>query len=261
MMFLKAENFPADDRKIVHGFFTRQGGVSEGLYASLNCGFGSMDKPEAVLENRNRVLAALGQGQLLIVHQIHSSECETVDAPWRRGDEPKKDAMATDRSGIILGILTADCGPVLFHGLKKNGSPVIGAAHAGWGGAVRGVLENTVQAMLDLGAERDSLQAALGPCIGPGSYEVSEGFQRPFMHHNPGAMEFFKPAHKSGHYMFDLPSYIKFRLEESGVGRIEILRRDTCAEAEHFFSYRRSQIRGEPDYGRQISVIAIADVG
>ncbi len=256
-MFLTAEGF-CGGQEIAHGFFTRNGGVSEGIYRSLNCGYGSADDPEAVTENRRRVVEALGDGQLLTVHQIHSAECVIVREPWERGGEPKLDALATDQAGVILGILTADCGPVLFHGMKKGGSPVIGAAHAGWGGAVGGVLENTIAAMLDLGAEKASLRAALGPCIGPGSYEVSEGFQRPFVHHHSGAVEFFRKTEKDDRYMFDLPSYIEFRLRGAGVTRIVTLRRDTCAEPDHFFSYRRSQLQGEPDYGRQVSVIAIA---
>ena len=253
-MFLTAQNFDGD--KIIHGFFTRNGGASEGIFASLNCGYGSGDKSEDIIENRKRVAEALGVENLLTVYQIHSPLCAMVREPWERGNEPKVDAMVTDRPGLMLGILTADCGPVLFQGTKHDGSPVIGAAHAGWGGAVGGVLENTIQAMLDLGVDKESLRAALGPCIGPESYEVSDGFEEPFLAHDARAARFFKKG-RAGHAMFDLPSYIEFRLSNAGISSVSILRHDTYKEESEFFSYRRATHRGEKDYGRQISVIAI----
>ncbi len=254
-MFLTADIWQSDD--IAHGFFTRRGGISNGLYDSLNCGYGSSDDLDSVTENRARVARALGGERLLTVHQIHSADCVMVHEPWARGHEPKLDAMATDHPGVILGVLSADCGPVLFHGYKDDGSPVIAAAHAGWGGALRGVLENTLQAMTRLGARPITIRAALGPCIGMKSYEVSDGFEKPFLHHDERAVRFFRDAAKPGHKMFNLPGYIKFRLEESGVAHIGDLARDTCAEASDFFSYRRSRLNGEPDYGRQVSAIMI----
>jgi YfiH family protein len=232
--------------------------VSEGIYTGLNCGFGSADNPGHVAENRKRVATAMGgKDRVLTVHQIHSAECMTVHEPWARGDEPKLDALVTDRPGIILGILTADCGPVLLHGLKHDGSPVIGAAHAGWGGALNGVLENTLQAMTRLGARPVTIRAALGPCIGPRSYEVSDGFEAPFIKHDDRAVKFFREGSRPGYRLFNLPAYIKFRLDEAGVHEVSVLANDTCAEEQDFFSYRRSRLRGEPDYGRQISTIMI----
>lgn len=252
-MFITAENLTS----IPHGFFTRKGGVSTGLYESLNCGYGSLDTRDHVTENRRRVTKALGGGsRILTVHQTHSAECVTIHEPFLPGNEPKADAMVTDRSEIILGILSADCGPVLFHGRKADGSSIIGAAHAGWGGAVKGILENTIQAMRSLGAGR--LSAAIGPCIGPLSYEVSTGFEQPFLSDDPKTSRFFTPGKRAGHQMFDLPAYIKFRLQRSGIDNIWIANRDTCAENETFFSYRRSVLNKELDYGRQVSAIVIS---
>lgn len=176
--FMMDELLPA-----THGFFGRRGGVSTGLYDSLNCGAGSDDKAENIQENKKRVLQAMGgsdDSTLVTLHQIHSADCVDVQGSWENGKVPEADAMVTDRSNCALGILTADCGPVLFYGEKDDGRPVVGAAHAGWGGALRGVLENTVSKMKEKGARPESLRAVIGPCIGPDSYEVSEDFTAPF---------------------------------------------------------------------------------
>lgn len=247
--------------RIKHGFFGRQGGVSENLYASLNCGPGSDDKAESVRENRQRVAGHFGAtaDQIATLWQIHSADCLIVDAPVTATGEqrPKGDALVTDRAGLVLGVLTADCGPVLFAGEKADGAPVIGAAHAGWGGALKGVLESTVERMQEAGAGLETIRAAVGPCIGPASYEVSAGFEAPFLEHDPEDERFFKEARKEGHLMFDLPGYIASRLAQAGVKQVTITGHDTFADEERFFSYRRTTHRQEPDYGRQISAISI----
>lgn len=242
-----------------HGFYGRRGGVSSGLYDSLNCGLGTQDDSDAVHENRSRVAGEFGLSaeQLVTTYQCHSAACTYVDAPFS-GGRPKVDAMVTDKAGLALGILTADCGPVLFAGRKANGAPVIGAAHAGWGGALRGVLENTLQAMGEAGAAWGSIRAAVGPCIGPASYEVSAGFDDPFLKDDPQAEKFFKAGRREGHLMFDLPGYIAFRLARAGVSQVEIAGVDTYRNEADCFSYRRTTHRGEADYGRQVSVIAIS---
>lgn len=247
---------------IKHGFFGRQGGVSEGIYDSLNCGPGSYDSPEAVQENRTRVAGHFGMNadHLISLWQVHSPDCLIIDGPVPSGDDrPKADAMVTDKAGWVLGTLTADCGSILFAGEKSDGSPVIGAAHAGWGGALRGVLESTVETMEKLGVELDTIRTTVGPCIGPKSYEVSIGFEAPFLERDPEDEHFFREAQKEGHLMFDLPGYIASRLAQAGVRQVTITGYDTFAEEEKFFSYRRTTHRGEPDYGRQISAIAITD--
>lgn len=245
---------------IKHGFFGRQGGVSEGIYSSLNCGAGSNDSPESVQENRRRVAKHFGVkvDQLISLWQVHSADCLVITAPVPSGDDrPKADAMVTDKAGWVLGALTADCGAVMLAGEKADGAPVIGAAHAGWGGALGGILESTVERMQALGVELNTIRAAVGPCIGPKSYEVSIGFETPFLERNPEDEHFFREARKEGHLMFDLPGYIASRLAQAGVKQITITGHDTFAEEESFFSYRRTTHRGEPDYGRQISAIAI----
>lgn len=247
---------------VSHGFYGRKGGVSGGIYTSLNCGPGSGDDPAAVGKNRSRVAMDLGADpeKLISLWQIHSPDCLRVDGPVGTGDDrPKGDAMATDVPGVALGVLTADCGPVLFEGVKADGRPVIGAAHAGWGGAMRGVLEATVAQMESLGASRASMRACVGPCIGPASYEVSAGFETPFLNHNAEADMFFKGARREGHLMFDLPGYIAFRLAGAGVGQVMITGIDTYKEEDRCFSFRRATHRGEGDYGRQISAIVIRD--
>lgn len=242
---------------VPHGFFGRTGGVSMGIYNSLNCGIGSDDDAGHIIENRRRVRDALGAEHLLSLRQVHSALCHRVDHPWDDDTRPEGDGLVTDRPGVALGVLSADCGPVLFYGEKADGSPVIGAAHAGWGGALRGVLENTVQAMVGLGAGLTTIRAALGPCIGPRSYEVGADFPEPFIAHDPQSDHFFRPARRDGHVLFDLPGYIAFRLAGAGVGRVSICGIDTYTQEADYFSYRRATHRGESAYGRQISALVI----
>lgn len=257
--YVTESNFP-----VRHGFFGRHGGVSEGLFHSLNCGFSTGDVRENVVENRDRVAEAIGTApeMLVTVHQVHGNECIYVPQNWE-ADPPKADAMVTDVPGLALGILTADCGPVLFCGEKGDGSPVVGAAHAGWGGALRGVLENTVKAMLKTGCSQDSLRVVIGPCIGPESYEVSDSFVGPFLEQDQDNARFFKSGalQRKGHTMFDLPSYIRKRLETAGVGYIYEMAIDTYSHEMEYFSHRRMTHRNEPNSGRQISVAMIKEYG
>ena len=260
MIIVEDKNLNGAGGKIRHGFFGKQGGVSTGIYKSLNCGPGSDDSPEAVQVNRNIIANKMGvtADRLLSVWQIHSPDCLTVTGVIPSGEaRPQADSMVTDQAGLALGILTADCGPILFAGEKADGSPVIGAAHAGWGGALKGILESTVDGMVALGAEVKTIRAAVGPCIGPASYEVSAGFEKPFLERNPEDEHFFKAAQKEGHLMFDLPGYIASRLAQKGVTQVTITGVDTYSEEDKFFSYRRKTHKGEPDYGRQMSVITI----
>jgi hypothetical protein len=244
--------------RIRHGFFTREGGVSVGLYASLNCGYGSADDPDAVTENRRRAAARLGveADRLSAVHQVHSPTCVVVETPFARGTAPKADAMATRVRGLALGILTADCAPVLFADAEAG---VVGAAHAGWKGAVGGVIDATVEAMVGLGAERRRIAAAVGPCIARHSYEVGPEFPAPFLAAEPADADLFAPSTRAGHHMFDLPGYVARRLARAGVTRVEVAPHDTVSQADQFFSYRRSVLRGEPDYGRELSAIVLED--
>uniref|UniRef100_UPI0035639FEA peptidoglycan editing factor PgeF n=1 Tax=Falsiroseomonas sp. TaxID=2870721 RepID=UPI0035639FEA len=242
-----------------HGFLTRAGGVSEGIYASLNCGYGAKDDPpDRVAENRARALARadLPAGSLVTAYQVHSARVARVERPWPREDAPEVDAMVTDRPGVTLGILTADCAPVLFADAPAR---VIGAAHAGWRGAQGGVLEATVAAMVELGAERARIRAGIGPCIAQRSYEVGPDFPKPFLADDPANAAFFCPSRREGHFMFDLPGYVAARLAAAGLRRVCRLPHDTCAEAERFFSYRRATLRGEPDYGRGLSLIGLVE--
>jgi len=242
---------------IRHGFFTRAGGVSEGLFASLNCGLGSGDDQEKVLENRRRAAAALDRAadELVTCYQIHSPEVVAVDRPWRRVDRPRADAMVTRTPGVALGILTADCAPVL---LADAGARVIGAAHAGWRGALSGVLDATVAAMTRLGATPRRIAAAIGPCIAQPSYEVGPEFPAQFLAEDAGNAAFFLPAARTGHFHFDLPGYVARRLAQLGVARVARTGGDTAAEPERFFSYRRSCLNKERDYGREMSAIALS---
>jgi YfiH family protein len=243
---------------IRHGFFTREGGVSEGLFASLNCGFGSGDDESKVAENRRRVAAALGlaQDRLVTSYQFHSAEAVVVERAWRREDRPRADAMATRVPGIALGILTADCASVLFADAEAR---VIGAAHAGWRGALGGVLEAAVAAMVKLGAAPRRIAAGIGPCIGKASYEVGPEFPAPFLAEDSGNADFFIDAPRARHFLFDLGGYVERRLERLGLGRVERTGGDTAAEPARFFSYRRACLRKEPDYGRELSVICIGE--
>jgi YfiH family protein len=251
---LQQDGFGGAD--IRHGFFGRRGGIGTGLYESLNCGLGTKDDVQTVRENRARVAARLGLAphDLVTAHQIHSDTCLIVSEPWPQEERPRADAMATDTPGIALGILTADCAPVLFSAVNRDGLPLIGAAHAGWGGALRGVLESTQAALHSLGAV--SIHACIGPCIAQESYEVTEEFRAPFLAENPRSEQFFLAAEKEGHLLFDLPGYIAWRLERVNVVVTRIAA-DTYAGEKDYFSYRRATHRGEEDYGRQISAIAI----
>ncbi|WP_165218491.1 peptidoglycan editing factor PgeF [Affinirhizobium pseudoryzae] len=241
---------------IRHGYFTRRGGVSAGLYASLNVGLGSNDVREHVLENRRRVAAWFGQPleRLATVNQVHSPDVVTVDESYA-GERPSADALVTKTPGIVLGVLAADCGPILFADPKNR---VVGAAHAGWKGALYGVAENTIEAMLALGAERAGIVACLGPSIAGKSYEVGPEFVARFLSENPDYARFFTPSAKAGHAMFDLPALTTDRLIKAGI-RAENLALDTYPDQERFFSYRRTTHLAEADYGRQISAIAITE--
>lgn len=257
---LKTESFGGMDG-VVHGFFTRQGGASSGIYASLNCGFGSNDESRAVAENRTRVVTALGCGPnaLVTCHQIHSADAVVVGgeegrAPWQPSDAPRADAMVTRIPGIALGILTADCAPVLF---ADPVAGVIGAAHAGWRGALTGVLEATVAAMCGLGARASSIRVAVGPCIAQVSYEVGADFPDPFVDHDEAARGFFIPGERAGHWQFDLDGYVVARLRDCGLTSIAPSPADTYADEARFFSYRRSCHRDETDYGRSLAAITL----
>jgi YfiH family protein len=244
--------------RIRHAFFTRQGGVSEGVYASLNGGIGSNDQPAAVRENRARMAQAVGvaPGRLVSVYQIHSPEVVTVGEPWEHDARPRADAMVTRTPGIALGISTADCGPVLFADAQAG---VIGAAHAGWRGAFTGVIEKTIAAMEDLGAARARIAVALGPMIRQVNYEVGPEFVARFREADASNARFFAPSPREGHAMFDLAGYSAHRLREAGIGAVDDLGLCTCADPERFYSYRRMTLRGEPDYGRHINAIALSD--
>lgn len=243
-----------DHARIKHGFFTRQGGVSKGIYRSLNCGPGSADEAENVRTNRHRVIAALEGGELATVHQIHSPDVYLVEGSMP-AERPKADALVTRSSGILLGILTADCGPVLFADPEAR---VVGAAHAGWKGAFSGVLEQTVAAMEALGATRGRIQAVLGPCIHQSSYEVGPEFYERLADADAANTVFFLPSPASGEkWLFNLPGYVMEQLARTRIGSFASVGRDTCAEPDFFFSYRRTTLRKEPDYGRQISVIGM----
>lgn len=245
---------------VFHGFFGRRGGVSTGVYNAMNCRRGSDDARENVEENWARVGRATGlaPSRLLSLHQIHSKVCVDVEDVWSPDKRPEADAMVTDRPGIALGVLTADCAPVLFWGMRPAG-PVIGAAHAGWKGAIGGVLEATVAAMERYGADRKTIRAGIGPCISQSSYEVSDGFLEPFMKESPENERFFKSSRREGHFMFDLAGYCAFQLSRSGLKHIAIKDVDTYFNEEDLFSYRRATHRGEKDYGGQVSLIYIKE--
>ncbi|HEX5184838.1 MAG TPA: peptidoglycan editing factor PgeF [Allosphingosinicella sp.] len=241
---------------VPHGFLGRRGGVSEGVCAGLNVGLGSEDDRAAIAENRRRAIEAVAPGALLAtVHQIHSPQVVHAEAPWPDDARPRADAMVTERPGLALGILTADCAPVLLADAEAG---VIGAAHAGWKGAFGGVVEATVAAMERLGADRARIAAAIGPCIARKSYEVDEVFFRRFAEADPENERFFAAGEREGHHQFDLEGFVLSRLAAAGLDRIEALGEDTCSQPDRFFSYRRAAHRGEPDYGRQVSLIALS---
>ena len=241
-------------RPIRHGFFTRSGGVSQGVYATLNGGTGSDDSPDKVVENRARMAAALGvtPERLLTAYQVHSPDVVTVDAPWHV--RPRADALVTRTPRLAVGVSTADCGPLLFADAEAG---VVGAAHAGWRGALGGVIEATVAAMERLGAARNHIAAALGPTIRQPNYEVGPEFVERFRAADPANARFFTPSQREGHAMFDLPGFIAERVRRAGIVSFEDLGLCTYAEPERFFSYRRMTRLGEADYGRHINAIAL----
>jgi purine-nucleoside/S-methyl-5'-thioadenosine phosphorylase / adenosine deaminase len=242
---------------IRHGFFTRVGGVSEGIYAGLNCGPGSSDAPANVAENRVRVVRHLGgnHSDVVTLYQIHSGDALVVDAPVAADARPKADAVVTNTPGLVVGVLTADCAPVLFADPEAK---VVGAAHAGWRGAVSGVLEAAIAAMEGIGARRNRIVAAIGPAINQVSYEVGPDFEEALLKSCPSNGMFLarKSPHERAH--FDLPGFAEMRLRAAGIGKIEQQSACTYANDSLFFSFRRSQHRSEPDYGRQISAIVVA---
>ncbi|GAB2174654.1 peptidoglycan editing factor PgeF [Dongia sp. agr-C8] len=243
-------------RGIRHGFLTRRGGVSDGLYASLNCGLGSKDDQAAVVENRARALrnAGLAPDSLSTAYQVHSAKVAVVDEAWDETQRPQVDGLVTKTRGKSLGILTADCVPVLFADPEAG---VIGAAHAGWKGAIGGVLQETIAAMERLGAVRARIQAGIGPAIAQKSYEVGPEFPQAFIDRDRGNARFFTTSARCRHFMFDLVGFVEQELRGLGLESVARAGHDTCAEADDFFSYRRTTLAKEPDYGRQISLIGL----
>jgi hypothetical protein len=239
-----------------HGFFTRLGGISQGIYASLNGGLGSRDDSEAVTANRSRIAEALGVApdRLAVPYQIHSADAVAISAPIQSSARPRCDALVTAIPGLALAVTGADCGMILFADERAR---VIGAAHAGWKGALAGVVEATVGAMERLGAARSEIVAALGPCIGHKSYEVGPEFVAAFARAGEGTARYFMPSPKDGRSMFNLNAYIAERVARAGVGRFDDLSLDTYSDECRFFSYRRATHRKEPDYGRLMSVIVL----
>ena len=244
---------------IVHGFMTREGGVSTGLYESLNCGYASQDEPENVTENRARVARWFGAApeKLFIPYNVHGADCLQVPGEWPDEGRPEADALITDRADMLLGLLTADCAPVLFLGERAYGAPVIAASHAGWRGALHGVLENTVEKFRQMGVAPENIRAGIGPCIEPVSYEVSHGFEEAFMQDDIRAEHFFIPGPDPAKLLFDLPGYCTFRLARAGLTRVELLDEDTYKDKQRFFSARRAKHEGYADYGRLFSGIVM----
>ena len=244
-----------DGAGVRHGFFTRRGGVSTGLFDSLNAGLGSSDDPAAAIENRRRIAAAMGGApdDLAACYQIHSAITRVADGPWR-GDRPEGDATASATPGVICAVLTADCAPVLLADARAG---VVAAVHAGWKGALGGVVHSAVAAMEALGARPGRTVAVVGPCIAQASYEVGVDFRDRFTHHDPGAERFFEPGQTADRLHFDLPDFVLWRLEQAGVGEAAWTGHDTCADETLFFSNRRAFQRGEPDFGRLMSAIAL----
>jgi len=237
-----------------HGFLGRRGGMSIGECAGLNVGFGSNDDPEAIAGNRRLAIAALlPEAELATVHQVHSAKAVVAGHAWPQGERPRADAMVTDKPNLLIGILTADCAPVLF---ADHDAVVVGAAHAGWRGALAGVTDAAIEAMEKLGARREHIHAAVGPCIGQPSYEVDEAFRERFIEAEGDNARFFVPG-PSGKPHFDLEAYVVHRLIAAGIDEVEALNLDTYSDEDRFFSYRRATHRGQSDYGRQLSAIAI----
>ena len=240
--------------QLPHGFLGRRGGMSVGECAGLNVGLGSKDDPEAIAGNRRLAVAALHpEADLATVHQVHSADVVVVNRAWPQAERPRADAMVTDTPNLLLGILTADCAPVLF---ADHREAVVGAAHAGWRGALAGVTDATIEAMEKLGARRDQIHAAVGPCIAQPSYEVDENFRTRFLHADGDNARFFVTG-PAGKPHFDLEGYVVHRLIAAGIGEVEALNLDTYGDSARFFSFRRATHAGEADYGRQLSAIAI----
>jgi len=239
-----------------HGFFTKRGGVSEGLYTSLNIGFGSDDNAAAVTENRARTMDSLGLDKtaLTTVYQVHGTAVAIAKEPWAHSAAPKADGLVTDRPGVALGIATADCAPVLFADADAG---VIGACHAGWKGALGGITDKTLDGMEALGARRERILAVVGPCIAQISYEVGAEFRDAFLAEDPAHADYFAPGVKQDKYQFDLPGFVQDRLARAGVGEARWIGRDTRAEEDLFFSYRRTTLNREKDYGRLLSTIVL----
>ncbi|WP_019904991.1 peptidoglycan editing factor PgeF [Methylobacterium sp. 77] len=248
----------ADQPGIRHAFFTRLGGVSDGLYDSLNGGLGSNDEAGNVAENRRRMTEHLGVApdRLVSLYQVHSAEVAIIDGPMALADRPRADAMVTRVPNLALGIATADCGPILF---ADPVARVIGAAHAGWKGALTGVVAATVEAMVSLGSARENIVAVLGPTISQAAYEVGDDFRARFSADVPGSDIYFATGERDGHAQFDLPAFIARRLRDAGIANASALGLCTYSDAERFYSFRRTTHRGEADYGRLISAIALAD--
>jgi YfiH family protein len=247
----------ADLPHVRHGFFTREGGVSGGIFASLNCGYGSGDDRAAVAENRDIAARALGRAgpELVTGFQVHGTDVAAVESVWAAGDQPRIDGMVTDRRGIVLGILTADCAPVLLADQTRG---IIGAAHAGWKGAFAGIVEATIAAMERLGAERSRIRAVIGPCIGRDSYEVGPEFRTRFVAAAPANEMWFRPSARPDHALFDLAGYLGARIAGLGIAGVSATGEDTAAETGRFFSYRRTCLAGGADYGRMVSAITLA---
>jgi polyphenol oxidase len=256
---MKAEAVELDILKapgLAHGFFTRRGGVSQGVYESLNGGVGSKDDPAHVAENRARMAhrLSIAAENLLVPFQIHSADARAVSAPFANGERPRCDGLVTATRGLGLGVTGADCGIVLFADPERR---IIGAAHAGWKGALTGVLEATIAAMEAIGAQRQTIVAALGPMIGPESYEVGPEFFARFLEAAPDNSQFFRPSARLAHFMFDLPRFIDVRLRAAGIAHVANCGIDTYSDETRCFSYRRSVHRSEPDYGRLVAAIAL----
>lgn len=255
MLALRAPNLSSN--AIKHDFFGRSGGISSGIYASLNCGPGSGDERGNVIENRRRALAQLTEksdAKLVTLYQIHSARAVALTEPWDIGEAPQADAMVTDVPGIALGILTADCAPVLLADAQAR---VIGAAHAGWKGALGGVTDSVIDAMESLGAKRGDISAAIGPSISQANYEVGAEFIAKFRDTDAANTRFFLPSEKAEHFRFDLSGYVAARLRSTGIESVHTVDACTYAREADFFSYRRATHRGEKDYGRQLSAIVL----
>jgi polyphenol oxidase len=241
---------------VAHGFAGRRGGVSAGALASLNCGLGSGDDAALVDANRRRAADAVLPGAALLgLYQVHGRDCVRVNAAWSDADRPHADAMASDRPGILLGILTADCAPVL---LADTAAGVVGAAHAGWRGALAGVTDATIERMVALGADASRIRAAVGPCIALASYEVDRTLLDAFTSTDPANEAFFRDGQRADRWQFDLEAYVAARLAAAGVGTVDCMGLDTYARTDDFYSFRRATHRGEPTYGRQMSMIGLA---